>query len=126
MEKIKAYFVEGANYNYILINANRKWFVGGVDDQVWGDINLNETKRDTGELNIENIIKGLDEQFKIVGISSTELEYDEYYQYIPEYDGYTIDDIDKYLNYETTSSGDLLPKGHDEEKLYLIGSYEVE
>ena len=114
------------------MNYGDKWYYGDTAPYLtWGDVNLYECKLDDDgdeldEYNIESIVKKLDKQFKIVGISSTELEYDNCYKYIPKYDGYTIDDIDKYLNYEEDYSGALLQKGHDEVELYFVGSYEVE
>lgn len=48
--------------------------------------------------------------------------YGDYDHIIKEYSGMTLDDIDEYENYETTSFGDRVPMGHDTSYWYDINA----
>lgn len=82
----------GGNWYYLDSDSNGT--VAGID--IFDDIN--KVKR-----SIERALRNGDIEFDL-----------DYWDPIPEYDGMTIDDIDNMINYETSSSGDRLPKGHDE------------
>ena len=104
------YVEENAGYTTLVARDDDSWFYYDGSDflgvDLYGDI-------DEIAVKISEALDSGEWDFMSVSDVVEDAKNSSDWHWVKEYEGFTLDDIDNEVNYETNYSGDRLPKGHD-------------